>query len=265
MRDWIRAPQMVRNMLLMANKYQVDNIRRQIVERLESDWPQRFVDWKRQQAEVKIQLEHNKLTNERQRTSEKPSLLDDAFPEPASAIRLARECNIPSILPAAFYHLSRLTIDDDWDSARRQRSEVTSRWGYGLKQRTVRWSILSGDDLRCMLAGKVAIRKQVDTLLFIGFCSQEDEDEDDEEMSAFDEDEDEDGICDLNSKSSTGYSKKLCDWLIRERETDLLKCMTEIRRDMAKHFLCPDCEARLKRKLDGDVIRQKLPEWFGLT
>lgn len=39
--------------------------------------------------------------------------VDDHFPEPTSAIRLARVCDIPDILPAAFDHLSRLSIHND--------------------------------------------------------------------------------------------------------------------------------------------------------
>lgn len=39
--------------------------------------------------------------------------LRECFPEPASIIRLARDCSVPSILPAAFYHLNELYREDD--------------------------------------------------------------------------------------------------------------------------------------------------------
>jgi hypothetical protein len=42
-----------------------------------------------------------------------PSLaknVDDYLPEPALAIRLACNCDIPSILPVAFYHLSCISV-----------------------------------------------------------------------------------------------------------------------------------------------------------
>lgn len=38
----------------MANKYQVEKIRRIIVERLESDWPQSLTDWRRLEAEIEV-------------------------------------------------------------------------------------------------------------------------------------------------------------------------------------------------------------------
>ncbi|EKM60343.1 uncharacterized protein PHACADRAFT_23719 [Phanerochaete carnosa HHB-10118-sp] len=39
------------------------------------------------------------------------------IPEPASAIRFAREFNVPSILPAAFYTLALTDVQRNWDSA----------------------------------------------------------------------------------------------------------------------------------------------------
>ncbi|KAG2074155.1 hypothetical protein BDR04DRAFT_1093328 [Suillus decipiens] len=34
----------------------------------------------------------------------------DTLPDPTSAIQLARQCQVPTLLPAAFYHLSRFSV-----------------------------------------------------------------------------------------------------------------------------------------------------------
>ncbi|KAF8814583.1 hypothetical protein BYT27DRAFT_6966023 [Phlegmacium glaucopus] len=71
-----------------------------------------------------------------------PPYPEDALPEPVSAIRLAREHNITSILPAAFYQLSRLPIIDDMTRS----SEGVEAPG------TAEWNLLTADDLRCLLS-----------------------------------------------------------------------------------------------------------------
>lgn len=101
----------------MANKYQVDFIRQKIVARLESDWPQTISAWERLESEIST-MGDQEIALGYSGSPSRPLTLDNALPEPASAIRLARDCNIPSILPAAFYHLSRLSIGDDWNIAR---------------------------------------------------------------------------------------------------------------------------------------------------
>lgn len=71
---------------------------------------------------------------------------DDRFPEPASAIRIARLYNIPDILPAAYYEL--FSIDDvqhDWDGLRKPDAEHSLH----LQNlgRTARWQLLDAADL----------------------------------------------------------------------------------------------------------------------
>ncbi|KAI0746215.1 hypothetical protein C8Q80DRAFT_1271149 [Daedaleopsis nitida] len=63
-------------------------------------------------------------------------------PEPASAIRFALEFACPEILPAAFYTLSRINIEHDWDGG------GCDRWA-----RPARWSMLQGRDFIVLLRG----------------------------------------------------------------------------------------------------------------
>ena len=88
------------------------------------------------------------------------------FPEPASAIRLARECNIPTILPAAFYHLSRLSTDNDW-------GEVLGRSEVVETDCVAQWSLLTADDLRCLLKGQAKLRQAPREIFHFAFHRQE--------------------------------------------------------------------------------------------
>jgi hypothetical protein len=96
-----------------------------------------------------------------------PPPLGELLPEPASAIRLARECNIPTILPAAFYHLSRLSIDDNNWGKIQQPSEAVKT---GL---AAEWSLLTADDLRCLLRGKAKLKRAPGELLRLRYHEEE--------------------------------------------------------------------------------------------
>jgi hypothetical protein len=91
---------------------------------------------------------------------------DELLPEPASAIRLARECNIPTILPAAFYHLSRLSIDDDWSKI--QRCSEAVKTGCAAE-----WSLLTAEDLRCLLQGQAKLRRAPREILHFRYHREE--------------------------------------------------------------------------------------------
>lgn len=81
--------------------------------------------------------------------------IDDHFPEPASAIRLALDCNIPTILPAAFYQLARTDVEND----RTRRNESTTTYGRDEhKRRSARWELLYAEDLMRLMKGQKAMR-----------------------------------------------------------------------------------------------------------
>jgi hypothetical protein len=81
--------------LKLATKYQVDALRDQIIKHLERDWPSTIDDWDRVDDET-----HKKQLAVLQS-------LDGVVPDPVYAILLARPCDVPQILPTAFYVLSR--------------------------------------------------------------------------------------------------------------------------------------------------------------
>lgn len=105
-------------------KYQVDTIRQRIVSILEAEWPATLEGW-------------DKISDEIRGIRRSPKSL---FTRAVATIRLARECDIPSILPVAFYELfTRLT-------------KQPSRY-------RVRLSTLSRDDLETITTGGHKINK----------------------------------------------------------------------------------------------------------
>lgn len=150
-------PFKVRDILKMATKYQADALRARIVQHIEADWPPDVYSWEK--LDARIQILHYHCLRSARCDDDTPYYLDDYLPEPASAIRLAREYNIPSILPSAFYHLASLDISDDWVKLR-----VIPGDGSPIElertQRTARWSLLSADDWLCYQRGKHAMSVQ---------------------------------------------------------------------------------------------------------
>lgn len=127
----------------MSTKYQVDSIRAIIVQRLESDWPQSLVEWD--------DLWGNGLARR--------TITPLQAPEPCSAIRLARKCDVPGILPAAFYALSCINLyNKELDPG--EFTTITTepfawRWTMDAK---ARWSLLLSTDMLNLMKGKDKIR-----------------------------------------------------------------------------------------------------------
>jgi len=84
----------------------MEHLCQRIVEHFEADWPQTLWQWERLQAEIRAM---GKDWSEEHPGGVVSVHMDDVLPEPASVIRLARDCDIPSVLPRAAYHLSRLS------------------------------------------------------------------------------------------------------------------------------------------------------------
>lgn len=236
----------------MANKYQVDFVRRIIVTRLESDWPQTIEAWLRLEREIEG-MKQDLRDRDCYETHIPPLELDNALPEPASAILLARECNIPSILPPAFYHLSRLSIEDDWDLVRRlETKEVTDvrdpRPSY--ESRSARWSILRAEDLRCLLVGRLAMEKCRRLHVGLDPCSGSDDVPDDDWEE-----------CALRAPSNLKrFNDRIRD--ASTSDTDVLKAFAREQKYLKETFLfCGECTEQIENRFD---IWKKLPEYFAL-
>lgn len=134
------------------------HLRQRIVAHFEADWPESLWQWDRLEAEIRAMVD---TWHEEHRCATNLKYLDDHLPEPASAIRLARECDIPNILPAAFYHLSRLSIHNDRMAARvaqhKEKADLFGLEGLLDGQRTADWNILSSVDYICLLKGRARL------------------------------------------------------------------------------------------------------------
>ncbi|KIJ42401.1 hypothetical protein M422DRAFT_208903 [Sphaerobolus stellatus SS14] len=100
----------VQGVLALATKYDVDILRQRIVELLQGDWPASLEDWESAHEERKAIV-----TGARSKPSKNKHISEiygqaaaKCLPDPCSAISLASSCNVPSILPAAFYDLSKI-------------------------------------------------------------------------------------------------------------------------------------------------------------
>lgn len=128
-----RTPDSVTPILSMSSKYQVDHIRNTIIERLESDWPQSLFEWDLLEKRIKSVRDMYDALKWRTPPEADSSnsegevfIIRHHFPEPCSAIRLAKQYDIPSILPSAFYRLACIYLNNDWH--RPKTDEEQRRW-----------------------------------------------------------------------------------------------------------------------------------------
>ncbi|GJE88207.1 BTB/POZ domain-containing protein [Phanerochaete sordida] len=117
--------------LRLAAKYEMKDITRQLVPVLEKDWPSAYSDWLQGEKEIEAHLSRN------------GTQAMGARQDPALAVQLGHQARIRSILPAAYYDLSRILLRpppfDDADYCQR-------RWAES--------SFLERDDLERLAAGR---------------------------------------------------------------------------------------------------------------
>ncbi|GJJ13668.1 hypothetical protein Clacol_007924 [Clathrus columnatus] len=137
----INTVRTVEGILLLANKYEADHLRERIVDLLERDWPSELSFWDINEAERIAKEESGEFETE------------ELMPDPCAAIRLARKCNVPSILPAALYHLSRIQGISDCHLP----DSLKKTFSGEIRGQTADFSLLSTEDSRCLLVGRDAI------------------------------------------------------------------------------------------------------------
>ncbi|KAJ7141500.1 hypothetical protein C8R44DRAFT_847195 [Mycena epipterygia] len=98
----------------LAKKYQVDWICKMVASQLQKQWPTTVGGWDRiaeDEGDEVMRAEFGDWTPE----WEDATLRLRQLPEPVSAILLARECDVPAILPFAFLHLLRFPLEPEDD------------------------------------------------------------------------------------------------------------------------------------------------------
>ncbi|QRV84085.1 The BTB (BR-C, ttk and bab)/POZ (Pox virus and Zinc finger) domain [Ceratobasidium sp. AG-Ba] len=112
--------------LRLATKYEITNIRRKIVAHLRDEYPLTLADIDRKESSVSEQASRKAA---------------DQLYDPIAVIKLAEQgCNVPEVLPYAWYRLARHSFSDDGD---------------------MRCARLSSDDMRRLLVGRERLRSRL--------------------------------------------------------------------------------------------------------
>ncbi|KAG1756723.1 uncharacterized protein EDB91DRAFT_1094086 [Suillus paluster] len=143
-----------KGILLLSQKYFVRVLHKLLRARFRADWPSTLQEWD------KLIEHYDGLSGSTLPQHDAASrFIDNRMLEPASAIRLAREANIPEILPAAFYMLSTISPFMDFDALRTSSPPTIANsegnaiaWQPG--ERTARWGLLTPADWLCLVRGK---------------------------------------------------------------------------------------------------------------
>ncbi|KAG1905585.1 uncharacterized protein F5891DRAFT_1138196 [Suillus fuscotomentosus] len=133
-----------KGILLLSQKYFVRVLQKLLRARFRADWPSTLPEWDRlmehyASLSASIIPQHDAASQ----------FIDNRMLEPASAIRLAREANIPEILPAAFYMLSTITQTPLHSLILKG---TVLLWQPG--ERSARWGLLTPDDWLCLARGR---------------------------------------------------------------------------------------------------------------
>lgn len=149
--------------LRIATKYQLDRIHDSVVSQLALDWPSTLSEW----------VGFETYMGSRHQGTGSNACFDQIVPEPASAIVVAKTFGISSVLPAAFYSLSRVYLQNDWDKNHRLRL-VASIPGPGphsidksvnTHEATARWRMLGLQDFRNLSQGRELMQQATTKIL----------------------------------------------------------------------------------------------------
>lgn len=172
--NWLEAKNALRAKLVMdiAAKYQVANVRPFIVNQLTAEWPKQLLPWLLRHNELKtaykvISFADDSLFN----PDEHFRWVQNRAPDPASAIRIALDHNIPSILPVAFYTLCQVDAEADYNRWEHEKwsfecQDYVNRldtftysdrcYDHGI-ERLARWDLVDRDSMYRLAMGKRAL------------------------------------------------------------------------------------------------------------
>ncbi|EGN96520.1 hypothetical protein SERLA73DRAFT_184594 [Serpula lacrymans var. lacrymans S7.3] len=124
-----KSTPLLSGLLKLAMKYEVDFLRNRIVQNAIASWPRDLAAWDKIEDNIDFQTKSGKHDI-------------DVLPNPVYAIRIGRDCNIPEILPLAYYALS-------WQPTPKL-SDSVSRFGWDRQA-------LSREELEIFNLGKEGI------------------------------------------------------------------------------------------------------------
>ncbi|KAI0367347.1 hypothetical protein BV20DRAFT_1000884 [Pilatotrama ljubarskyi] len=134
----------------LADKYLLDTVRADLVQRVADDWPSGLFEWEIREGEISsiltaLQDWHLSPAMD-PGFSKRKHAIAARLPEPASAIMFAQEFGCREVLPAAFYLLARINVTDDYDAG------VRPCWSYEPRL-SASWSRLDQRNLLRYIRG----------------------------------------------------------------------------------------------------------------
>lgn len=147
------------SIIRLSRKYLLLRLAPAAMFRIRSDWPTTLEEWDKNELQILAIARWNAQV--RYESQEGRSRLgpEDHLVEPCRVIRFARQENIPEILPAAFYHLSRISSLNGLhrpDSGNESLIRAHGYWTDGGRYATR--SVLTPADWDTLMIGKAEIR-----------------------------------------------------------------------------------------------------------
>ena len=129
----------------LASKYEMDVLRKRIVALVEDTWPCSFKQWLLFRAQINV-IRDTYMAADRRLIYGKD--FSESVPEPAAAVRIARDFDIPSVLPCAYYTLACISFDHDWDRNEWRESPLALGLAFA------RWRMVDWVDMGRILRGR---------------------------------------------------------------------------------------------------------------
>ncbi|GJE95294.1 hypothetical protein PsYK624_114770 [Phanerochaete sordida] len=248
------APNQLSSAMRIAKKYEIDSIRARVVAALEDSWPRTFADWLRFRGELAA------LDGTHHYGAGLATRFDDCVPEPASAIRLARDHDIPGILPFAFYTLATIGADHDWDAERAKAADVQKP-----EVRTARWSLLPPDGWQRVLRGRERLMHAVADIVR-SYTDSADLMQSYSSLDCEDEDVCIDAAADIASNWEE-HTLNMATVIAHARCPDPLALLEKLYNcPVAAQKVCGTCHQKLKKRIRDEqkYIWDCLPDVFAL-
>ncbi|GJE95930.1 hypothetical protein PsYK624_121220 [Phanerochaete sordida] len=235
----------VYGLMSIATKYQIDSICAAVSTRLKEQWPFTKVEFIRTREDS-----HRSWVGPIHGVGRR-------IPEPASAIRLATDFNIPEVLPAAYYDLAT--------------HEIISLYSSQVKSMAPQWDLLLPEELLRYYQGKHQLTRQ-----FVRCVNMFSSYHDDECETVFDDFDYDAGEYSDSSACRQALEKARTSWndqlhpietgYISLMRADVMHALVGVYDDRRKHKLCRPCEVDLGARCKSaiEALWNDLPAIFSL-
>ncbi|KAG8940906.1 hypothetical protein FRC04_004889 [Tulasnella sp. 424] len=263
--------------LMLADKYGMGTLAASLLPKLLEDWPITLGKW--DDLNARTRLVARTADRQRQMNPSLPSP-DDLLPEPAIAIKFGQAHPAArNILPAAFYHLSRLSHSTQQDSLFYQCDEEVPR--------SVDYGLLASADWLRVVQGQANIRRWLERFanhsLYLSWppdCTRrvyrDTEDMDDDQDDDEEDDDEDEGIikpCGRRHWWNTHIGPSALR-IANRKSVDVLEGLKELRRridkidrtETSEDDICFECQVVFVKELDSarKHLWEELPSFFHL-